>query len=551
MPMRWASLLVAFLFAALLDLSYWAYEGRSVPVPDAGVASLESVSFSPYRRGEDPLTHRSPSQDEISADVSVLAGRADGLRTYTSLEGLDQVPRYARPLGIKVIQSAWLGRDPDVNEREVDSLIELANHYPDVIKRVIVGNEVLLRRDLTSAQLAGYIRRVRAAIRQPVSYADVWEFWLKHPELAADVDFITIHILPYWEDQPIPIDHALDHVMAVYRKVQAAFPGRKILIGEVGWPSSGRMRDGAKPSLVNEARFVRGFAHLAVTHKLDYNIVEAFDQPWKRALEGKVGGRWGILDAERHPKFALSGPVSDDPEWPWHFGFSAAFAALAVLLAGWRWPRLGLRQSLVYAAAAQLGGCFLVLDAALTVTICWTPFGWLSGGLGLAASLLLSVLLLKALGDNLAGRAWPAVPLPTAEEALNLLRGQPVPGPTLGERILGFLQFGFASGAAVTTVALVVDPRYRDFPSEAFLVPAFGYAALALLRDRRPPPAAALREEALLVVLLLLGAVAVLAQEGFRNSQAIGWGATLALLALPWGLKLAATRRRVAASPAP
>ncbi len=541
--MRWVTPLAAFVLTTLVNIAYWAYEGRAVPLPDAGTASIASVSFSPYRRGESPRSRMTPTLDEISADLAVLAGRARRVRTYTSLEGLDAVPRFAQPLGIKVMQSAWLGRDPNVNEREIRSVIGLANAYPDVIDRVIVGSEVLLRRDLTRDQLAAYVKRVKAAVKQPVTYADVWEFWLRNPELADTVDFITIHILPYWEDQPIPIDHAIDHVTAVYRKVQAAFPAKPIVIGEVGWPSAGRMRDGARPSLVNEARFVRGFVALAQKGALDYNIFEAFDQPWKRALEGTVGGHWGLFDAEREPKFALSGPVSDDPDWPWHGGLAALFAALACAGLARYGPQLGRLSWLVYGGAAQLLGTFLALDGALTATICWSPFGWVAGGLGLAANLLLAALLLRALGAELAGSAWPGTPLPTAEEALNLLRGRPVPGPSLGERMIGLLQFGFVVGAAVVTVSLVVEPRYRDFPSEAFLVPAIGLAGLGIARDRRPPPAASLREEALLVALLLAGAAIVMVQEGLHNGQAIGWCATLILLAVPWMLKLAVRRR--------
>lgn len=570
MIIRWATFLPAFAVAALANLAYWTYEGRLQPVTNAGVDTIESVSFSPYRRGETPLIRVSPTQDEISADIAVLAGRVAGIRTYTSLEGLEEVPRYARPLGIKVIQGAWLGRDPAVNEREVRSAIRLANLYPDVIADVVVGNEVLLRRDLTLKQLAAYIRRVKTAIKQPVTYADVWEFWLRNPELASSVDFITIHILPYWEDNPIPIDHAIDHVMSIYKKVQAAFPGKRIAIGEIGWPSTGRMRGGARPSIVNEARFVRGFIRRATAEKIDYNIVEAFDQSWKRALEGTVGGHWGLLDSDRHAKFELSGPVSDDPNWRWHFVLSTGFAALAVLFAWWRRPQLDLRKAFLYAAGAQVLGAFLVLDGALTATTCWTPFGWLSGGLGLAASVVLAILLLKALGDRLSGLKWPVTPLPTAEEALNLLRRRPVPGPSFGERMLGLLQFGFVVGAVVTTVALIIDPRYRDFPSAAFLVPAFGYGALAVSCDRRAPSSATLREEALLVTMLILGSVGVIVGEAFQNlgearlgnlsnaiamalenTQALGWSATLLLLALPWGVKLATRHRAAAAKAAP
>lgn len=572
-PLAW--LAAALALAALANYGYWAERGRLQSVPDAGVDIVASASFSPYRRGEDPLQHITPTQDEISADVTVLAGRVAALRTYTSLEGLDQVPAYAEPLGIKVTQGVWLGRDPDVNEREVESAINLANRYPATITRLVVGNEVLLRRDLTPDQLIGYIRRVKAEVRQPVTYADVWEFWLMNPELAAEVDFITIHILPYWEDQPIGIDDALGHVLSITRRVQAAFPGKPIAIGEVGWPSAGRMRDGARPSLVNEARLVRGVMRAANAEKFDYNIVEAFDQPWKRQLEGTVGGHWGLLDAERHAKFELAGPVSNDPNWRWQWALSTGFAALVTVIAAWRRRPYLLWGALLYPLAAQLIGTFLVLDGDLTSTICWSPFGWVTGGIGMAASLTLAVPLLKALDARACGKRWPMAPIPSAEEALNLLRRRPTRGPSFGERMLGLLQFGFIVGAVVTTLALVIDPRYRDFPSEAFLMPAIGFAILAVTQDRAARPGASLREEALLVMLLLLGVPGIVVSEAFQsvanftlgsildgfgrvsdNSQAFGWCGVLILLALPWGvklggIKLAARGRAAVRHPAP
>ncbi len=107
------------------------------------------------------------------------------------------------------------------------------------MRAVIVGNEVLLRRELPEAALRAYLERIRAATALPVTYADVWEFWLRHPSLAQAVSFITIHILPYWEDNPVGIEDAVPHVQQVYRRVRAAFPGQEILIGETGWPSEG------------------------------------------------------------------------------------------------------------------------------------------------------------------------------------------------------------------------------------------------------------------------------------------------------------------------
>jgi len=116
----------------------------------------------------------------------------------------------------------------------------------------------------------------------PVTYADVWEFWLADRDLAEKVDFVTVHILPYWENEPTPVIDAIDHVQQVLGQVTAAFPGKHILIGETGWPSKGRMREGAEPSLVAQAMYNRAIITYTEAHGIETNLVEAFDQPWKR-----------------------------------------------------------------------------------------------------------------------------------------------------------------------------------------------------------------------------------------------------------------------------
>ena len=132
--------------------------------------------------------------------------------------------------------------------KDIDQLIASANANPDVVTSVIVGNEALLRKEVTAHQLVALIQTVKRQIKQPVTYADVWEFWLHHPEIAPAVDFITIHLLPYWEDDPSGIDQALKHVGDVRQTFGNKFAPKDILIGETGWPSEGRQRETAVPS---------------------------------------------------------------------------------------------------------------------------------------------------------------------------------------------------------------------------------------------------------------------------------------------------------------
>src|SRR5262245_29543693 len=188
---------------------------------------------------------------------------------------------------------------------QVEMAITLAKRFPDVIVAVVVGNEVLLRGEMSEPVLARTIRGVKAQVSMPVTYADVWEFWLRHRELASATDFVTIHILPYWEDHPIPAREAANHIAAIRNRVAADFPGKEIVIGEVGWPSAGRMREAALPSPVNQARVLHDILARGRRDNFKVNVIEAFDQPWKRYQEGTVGGHWGLFtDPPRVQKFA-------------------------------------------------------------------------------------------------------------------------------------------------------------------------------------------------------------------------------------------------------
>ena len=169
------------------------------------------------------------------------------MRIYAVNQGLDQVLPIAEKLGMKVLMGLWIGRTAQDNEIQIARGIELAKAHPGAIKGIIVGNEVLLRQEQPASVLEGLLKRVKAETGLPVTYADVWEFWLRHPELADDVDFVTIHILPYWEDDPVPAGDGVTHIDAILRMVEAEMPGKTIYIGETGYPSAGKQRERALP----------------------------------------------------------------------------------------------------------------------------------------------------------------------------------------------------------------------------------------------------------------------------------------------------------------
>src|SRR5438874_2128211 len=245
----------------------WWWLATPITLPRAPIdpnAKLLCVSYAPFRGEQTPLVQTTHiSAEQIAEDMAQLAKVSDCVRTYSIENGLDQVPALAAKVGLKVIQGVWLGSNRLKNLAQISTAVRLAKDYPGVITSLVVGNEVLLRGEMTSADLAANIRLVKAQVTVPVTYADVWEFWLRNREVYDAVDFVTIHILPYWEDFPIRAGHAAAHVDSIRKQVAVAYPAKEILIGETGWPSAGRMRDGALPSRANLARVVSEILNLA------------------------------------------------------------------------------------------------------------------------------------------------------------------------------------------------------------------------------------------------------------------------------------------------
>ncbi|MDX1605622.1 MAG: glycosyltransferase [Candidatus Competibacterales bacterium] len=319
--------LVVVALVALVFVS-WAGLNRPVAAPDWN-GPVQGYAFSPARVGQDPARGVYPTLAEIETDLARLAGTARALRTYSLDGSLGAIPELALRHGLTVTQGVWLTGDPALDEAHLGRLLKQAT-TSDNIAHAIVGNETLLREKLTPQRLIAYLDRMRARLDIPVSTAEPWHVWLRHPELAAHVDIITVHLLPYWEG--VPVEAAVDFVRERMDTLRAAFPDRPIVIGEVGWPSRGRDWDRASASPAAQALFLRRFLQLAEREGYDYFLLEAFDQPWKRATEGEVGAHWGVRDLDRQPKFAFAGPLVPIPHWPGLALLSALLGAGVFLL---------------------------------------------------------------------------------------------------------------------------------------------------------------------------------------------------------------------------
>src|SRR6201981_858009 len=299
-------------------------------------AKLQCVSYAPFRNGQTPLIPSTQIDPVlVEQDLAQLAKVTDCIRTYSIENGQDIIAGIAKKVGLKVIQGIWLSSNRFKNMTQISTVVRLTREYPDTITAVVVGNEVLLRGEMTVNDLAAIIRSVKSQVAVPVTYADVWEYWLKNREIYDAVDFITIHILPYWEDFPIRAKFATAHVDSIRQQVALAYPNKEILIGETGWPSEGRMREGALPSRTNQARVVSEILLLAKQENFRVNLIEAYDQPWKRRLEGTVGGYWGLFDSvQRVLKYPPGENISNFPLWKWQMGGGMVMAVL-VFGVGW------------------------------------------------------------------------------------------------------------------------------------------------------------------------------------------------------------------------
>jgi exo-beta-1,3-glucanase (GH17 family) len=527
--------LALFLITISLIAAVWSWLAATVLLDHAlldPAKKLDCVSYAPFRNGQTPWNSNiviEPAQ--IAEDFAQLAGISNCVRIYSVENGLDKVPELASKAGLKVILGIWLGRDHLKNADLIETAVALAKGFPSTVTSVVVGSEVLLRGEMTVADLREAIRSVKARIDTPVTYADAWEFWLRYREIAEDVDFVTIHMLPFWEDIPIRAEDAARHVIDIYGKVARAVPGKTILIGEAGWPSRGRMRDIALPSRINQARFISELLDRTGREKIRVNLFEAYDESWKRQWEGTVGAHWGLLDGDsRRMKHAPGSAVSNYPAWKLQLGVGVVFATLLFLMAAvtaWRLPlTLGLAPWLAVAVCATAGGTLLGLGAEKAFYENYGIAGWLNQGVLLTAAIVMPLLCGYAL---MTGR-----PLPAFEELMD-----PREWPrSWFAVVLGFVLVAITLVTAEIALGLVFDPRSRDFPFAGLTMAVVPICAVALLNPRNPE--AGTVTEAVFAGLFTAASLFIAFNEGFSNWQSLWTAAALFLFGVALWLQRSA-----------
>jgi exo-beta-1,3-glucanase (GH17 family)/uncharacterized membrane protein YdcZ (DUF606 family) len=456
---------------------------------------LQCVSYAPFRRkGASPfLANFKVSKRDIEEDLRLVKKVSSCIRTYGVSGGLDQVPQVARELGMKVRLGAWISKDSLDNQRELNQAIALTKSHSDVVELLIVGNEVLLRKELLASEIIELLDQAKAKTSTPITYADVWEFWRSNPQIASHVDSIAIHVLPYWEDEPVAAPEAVKHVFTTLAEMQKLFRKKTIWIAETGWPAEGRQRHGAVPDAATQMQFIREVTERARREKIDINIIEAFDQPWKRALEGAMGGAWGVFDANGMERMQTnnatgSNYVRDRAWWRGWLGalFGGVFIGFGIALL--------LRLQYLDKAVCIICGAIIgaLLPTQMDFIIVWartsqeTIFALFNAFIVIIGSISLALLATHRLSTRATKFAQIAL--------MTML---------------------FSTAAAA--IAMVADPRYRGFPLGLYALPAIVttaiYANLTLERY--------IEQAKFLSLILAIAAIAMLYQETIENSQAL------------------------------
>jgi exo-beta-1,3-glucanase (GH17 family) len=295
----------------------------------AELEPVGAICYSGYREGQSPLTHRYPSSAQVLEDLRLLEGRSQHLRLYDcSLHAervLEVIEGHALPF--KVMLGASLSAEvsnpkcpwgalyaPEVlalnrreNEAEVERAISLANRYPAIVSSVSAGNEATVEWTdhlVPIPRVLESVRALKAAVRQPVTFCENYVPWQGAlAEVAAEVDFLSLHSYPVWELKTL--SEALAYTEANYDSVARRYPGKQVVITEAGWPtrSNGRGIDPKNADETLQQGYLEALTAWSRTRGILTFLFEAFDEPWKGSPHpDEPEKHWGLYTVDRRPK---------------------------------------------------------------------------------------------------------------------------------------------------------------------------------------------------------------------------------------------------------
>ena len=281
-----------------IDISSLSVDDLRALVRKILEAKIHGISFSPYVEGQGPGTQVSEAQ--IRERLAFIQPTVKWVRSFSCKEGNEQIPAIAAENGLKNMVGVWLDDDLEQNEIEIANAIEIAKAgHADILA---VGNEVLLRGDISEDELLDYIHRVKAAApNTEVGYVDAYFEFVDHPRVTEACDVLLANCYPFWEG--CPADHALLYMKEMYRRVVNVANGKKVIISETGWPNVGTPTKGSVPSFENAIKYFIDTYQWAEQDGIEIFYFSSFDETWKVDAEGDVGAYWGLWDKDGNPKY--------------------------------------------------------------------------------------------------------------------------------------------------------------------------------------------------------------------------------------------------------
>jgi exo-beta-1,3-glucanase (GH17 family) len=267
-------------------------------VADVLGTGIHGICFSPYVEGQKP--GMTISADQIRERLAIVSPHVRWIRTFACSEGNELIPAIAKEAGLKTLVGVWLDDDRERNALEIDNAIELARAgHADVLG---VGNEVLLRDELSEDELIGYIERVKQAVPGvEVGYVDAYFKFEDHPRVTEACDVILANCYPFWEG--CPAEYSLLYMKEMFRRAQRVAGGRRVIVSETGWPNIGTPTGGAVPSVPNAIKYFVDTCQWAEEEGIEVFYFASFDEAWKVDAEGDVGAYWGLWDKDGNPKY--------------------------------------------------------------------------------------------------------------------------------------------------------------------------------------------------------------------------------------------------------
>jgi exo-beta-1,3-glucanase (GH17 family) len=259
---------------------------------------IHGLSFSPYIEGQGPGTVVEEAQ--IRDRLAIIEPYVRWIRSFSCTDGHELIPAIAKEKGLKTMVGVWLDDDREHNELELENALRIAKEgHIDILA---VGNEVLLRGDLTEDELLDYLRRAKeGAPGVDVGYVDAYFEFVDHPRITDACDVLLANCYPFWEG--CPAEHALLYMKDMYRRVESVANGKRVIVSETGWPNIGSAEGAAVPSFENAIKYFVDTCRWAEDEDIEIFYFSSFDESWKVGAEGDVGAYWGLWDKDGNPKY--------------------------------------------------------------------------------------------------------------------------------------------------------------------------------------------------------------------------------------------------------